>query len=180
MTTLAVLRTDPEVRLRPFRSEDLAAIRDITARAFDGVSIDQGMEREFGPVNGHDWLWRKARHIDDDARRAPAGIFVAEAAGGRVVGSITTWQDAEAGVGYIPNITLDGDWRNLGLGRKMIEFALQHFRDSGLTHARIETLVQNDRGKHLYESCGFREIARQIHFAADLRAVQARPPRGAG
>lgn len=168
--TLAILCTDPEVRLRAYRPEDLPIIREIAARAFEGVGIEEGMEQVFGPVNGHDWRWRKARHIDEDARREPGGIFVAETADGRIIGSITTWRDFEAGIGHIPNISLEGDWRNLGLGRKMIEFALDHFRRSGLTHSRIETLVQNARGKHLYESCGFREIARQIHFAADLGA----------
>jgi ribosomal protein S18 acetylase RimI-like enzyme len=39
-----------------------------------------------------------------------------------------------------------------------------------LTHARIETLVQNGVGNHLYTSIGFREVARQIHFAIDLTA----------
>ncbi|MEX0716139.1 MAG: GNAT family N-acetyltransferase [Planctomycetaceae bacterium] len=174
MTTPAVLRTDPEIRLRLFRPEDLPVIREIAARAFDGVGIDQGMEAVFGLVDGHDWQWRKARHIDDDARRDPEGIFVAETADGRIIGTITTWRDREAGIGHIPNIALDAEWRNLGLGRLMIEHVLDHFRDSGLTHARIETLAQNARGKHLYESCGFREIARQIHFAADLHEP-ARP-----
>ena len=54
------------------------------------------------------------------------------------------------------------------MGRKLIEFALQHFRESGLTHAKIETLAQNAIGEHLYTSLGFREVARQIHFVAEL------------
>ena len=61
----------------------------------------------------------------------------------------------------------DGGGR--GLGRRLIEYALNVFRKDGLTHARIETLVQNDVGNHLYQSIGFREVARQIHFCADLR-----------
>ena len=48
------------------------------------------------------------------------------------------------------------------------EHALQHFRDCGLTHAKIETLEQNATGQHLYTSLGFREVARQIHYVADL------------
>jgi ribosomal protein S18 acetylase RimI-like enzyme len=39
----------------------------------------------------------------------------------------------------------------------------------GLTHAKIETLVQNDVGNALYTSLGFREVARQIHFAMKLQ-----------
>jgi ribosomal protein S18 acetylase RimI-like enzyme len=153
--------------IRPFQSSDLPTLKAITTAAFDGVSIDQGIEREFGLVHGHDWQWRKARHLDDDAARDPAGIFVAEHEG-EIVGYITTWQDREAGIGHIPNIAIDSTFRGQGLGRKLIEHALAHFRGAGLSHAKIETLVQNEVGNHLYRSLGFREVARQIHFVAAL------------
>jgi ribosomal protein S18 acetylase RimI-like enzyme len=153
--------------IRPFRPDDLPTLKAITVEAFDGVSIDQGIEREFGPVSGHDWRWRKARHLDDDAAREPAGIFVAEEAG-QIIGYITTWQDREAGIGHIPNLAIAASFRGQGLGRQLIEHALAHFRRCGLSHAKIETLVQNEVGNHLYRSLGFREVARQIHFVADL------------
>lgn len=160
------------MQIRPFRPEDLPTLQAITVDAFDGVSIDQGMQREFGDVNGHDWKWRKARHIAEDARREPEGIFVGEM-DGRIIGYITTWQDREAGIGHIPNVAFLREHRGQGLGRTLINHALNHFRTCGLTHAKIETLVQNDVGNHLYRSLGFREVARQIHFVADL---QAAPP----
>lgn len=156
------------LHIRPYRPEDLPIIREITVEAFDGVSIDQAIEQEFGTINGRDWRWRKGRHVDEDARREPQGIFVAEA-DGRIVGVITTWQDHEAGIGHVPNLALAPDYRGQGLGRRLIEFALEHFRRSGLTHAKIETVAQNEIGNHLYRSIGFREVARQVHFSMDLR-----------
>ena len=54
------------------------------------------------------------------------------------------------------------------LVRGKYAYALDRFRAAGLTHAKIETLVQNEVGKGLYESLGFREVARQIHFAMEL------------
>ena len=153
--------------IRPFRADDLPTLKRITVEAFSGVSIDEGMERLYGVIHGHDWQWRKARHLDDDVARDASGIFVAEV-DGRVVGGITTWQDREAGIGHIPNVAVEANYRGQGLGRSLIEHALQHFRDSGLTHAKIETLEQNEVGQHLYTSLGFREVARQIHFVAEL------------
>jgi len=163
------------MHIRPYRPADLPALKAITVAAFDGVSIDQGIEREFGLVNGQDWQWRKARHLDDDAAREPGGIFVAEH-DGQVVGYITTWQDRAAGIGHIPNIAIEAEYRGHGLGRQLIEHALAHLRSSGLSHAKIETLVQNEVGNHLYRSLGFREVARQIHFVADLSAGRASDP----
>ncbi len=154
--------------IRPYHPDDLPTLKAMTVAAFNGVSIDQGIERLFGPIHGHNWEWRKARHLDVDAERDPAGIFVAEEAGA-IVGYISTWKDAEAGIGHIPNIVVVPERRGQGLGRQLIEHALAEFRAAGLTHAKIETLVQNAIGQHLYPSLGFREVARQIHLVADLQ-----------
>jgi ribosomal protein S18 acetylase RimI-like enzyme len=144
----------------------------MTAEAFDGVSIDQGIEHAFGPIAGHDWRWRKMRHVDDDVARDAAGMFVAEANDGSIVGFISTWCDTEAGIGHIPNVVVAAGHRGQGLGRELLEHALQHFRNCGLTHAKIETLTQNAVGQGLYTSIGFREVARQIHLAMDLRSTR--------
>jgi len=164
------------MRIRPFHPSDLPALKAITTEAFAGVSIDSGIEQIFGQIQGHNWQWRKARHLDADAAREPAGIFVAvldpEIGGGNggneIVGYITTWQDREAGLGHIPNLAIRPEYRGHGLGRRLIEHALAHFRSAGLTHAKIETLAQNAVGNHLYPSLGFQEVARQVHFVARL------------
>ncbi|MFP6768162.1 MAG: GNAT family N-acetyltransferase [Planctomycetaceae bacterium] len=160
------------VEFRGFRSDDLDVLKEITVEAFSGVSIDEAAEVLFGTINGHDWKWRKARHIDADVARDVDGILVVEA-GGEVVGYITTWQDTAAGIGYIPNLAFVPAWRGKGLGRTLIQMALDRFRDGGLTHAKIETLAQNDVGHHLYTSIGFHEVARQVHFFADLGKSQS-------
>ena len=155
------------MRIRPYLSSDLPTLKAITTEAFEGVAIDHGIEQMFGPINGHDWQWRKARHLDVDVAREPAGIFVAEESG-QIAGYITTWQDREAGIGHIPNIALRPQFRGAGLGRQLIQHALAQFRAAGLTHAKIETLAQNEVGNHLYPSLGFVEVARQVHFVAKL------------
>jgi ribosomal protein S18 acetylase RimI-like enzyme len=155
------------MRIRLYQPTDLESLKRLTLDGFTGVSIDHGIEQNFGPINGHDWRWRKARHIDDDVKRDPAGIFVAEE-NDQIVGYVTTWQDKESGIGHIPNLAVAESHRNQGLGRKLLEHALNHFRAVGLTHAKIETLAQNAIGNHLYPSLGFVEVARQVHFVAKL------------
>jgi ribosomal protein S18 acetylase RimI-like enzyme len=156
------------MRIRPYNPADLPALRELTVEAFDGVSIDQGMEHVFGPIQGHDWRWRKARHVDHDAARDPGGIFVLDD-GGRVAGYVSTSCDVDAGLGHIANLAVIPELRGQGWGRRLIEHALENFRRRGMSHAKIETLVQNEIGNGLYRSLGFREVARQIHFVADLR-----------
>jgi ribosomal protein S18 acetylase RimI-like enzyme len=156
------------LHIRVARPDELSLLKAMTAEGFTGVSIDHGIEREFGPINGHDWRWRKVRHLDDDVRRDPDGVFVAEL-DGEVVGYVTSWCDREAGIGHIPNLVVRADQRGHGLGRRLLLHVLDHFRAQGLTHAKIETLAQNEVGHGLYTSLGFREVARQFHFAMELR-----------
>ncbi|MCA9118953.1 MAG: GNAT family N-acetyltransferase [Planctomycetaceae bacterium] len=153
--------------IRPYQPSDLDTIKRLTVEGFDGVSIDRNIEDNFGPINRRDWRWRKTRHIDFDVARDPGGVFVAECEG-EVVGYITTFRDRDAGMGLIPNLAVDADYRGNGIGRKLIEYALKHFREVGLTHAKIETLEQNEVGQGLYPSLGFREVARQIHYCMAL------------
>lgn len=161
------MNSSPEFHIRNMIASDLDRVRELTAASFSGVSIDEQIERRFGPIAGHDWQWRKGRHIDDDWNRDPDGCFVL-IHDGNVEGAITTWRDVEAGIGHIPNLAINGEFRGHGGGRMLIEHALQHFRDSGLTHARIETLVRNEVGGNLYPSMGFQEVARQIHYCREL------------
>lgn len=156
-----------DVVLRLYRPEDLPAIKRLTVDSFSGVTIEENVEQALGILNGRDWRWRKARHLDEDAAANPSGIFVAEAQG-RLVGYITTRIDPEAGKGRIPNLAVAAEFRGRGLGRELIERALEYFRAQGLVYAVIETMAQNAVGQHLYPSCGFVEVARQAHFARKL------------
>jgi ribosomal protein S18 acetylase RimI-like enzyme len=153
--------------IRSYRPDDLEALKRITAEAFDGVSLEHSVEQHLGVLNGHDWRWRKMRHIDEDAAANPAGIFVAEA-DGAILGYISTTLDREAGKGRIPNIAIVPEARGQGLGRRLIQHAVEYFRDEGMAYAMIETMAGNDTGNHLYPDCGFTEVARQVHFAMKL------------
>ena len=161
------LRLFVDVQIRSYTPTDLEELKRITVEAFTGIALDQRVEEHLGVLHGHDWRWRKARHIEDDAAANPAGIFVA-AENGRILGFITTILEREAGKGRIPNLAVAAECRNQGLGRQLIEHALDYFRREGLEYAMIETMAQNSAGHHLYTSCGFLEVARQVHFARKL------------
>jgi ribosomal protein S18 acetylase RimI-like enzyme len=154
-------------RIRPYQPDDLEELKRMTVEAFDGIAIDQRVEEHLGVLHGRDWRWRKARHIDDDVEANPAGVFVAEA-DGKILGYITTRIEREAGKGRIPNLAVIPEARGGGVGRRLIEHALEYFRREGMSFAMIETMAYNEIGNHLYPACGFVEIARQVHFARKL------------
>ena len=155
------------MEIRTFRESDRAALKAITVICFEGVGIDHNIEERYGLINGHDWRWRKARHIDDDIAANAAGIFVAEVAG-EVVGYITTRIDDASKIGTIPNLGVLPEHRGQGIGRQLIATATAHATDAGMAFLRIETLAQNLIGQQFYPSEGFAEIARQIHYIKPL------------
>ncbi len=151
------------MEIRPFREQDRKALHEITARSFKGASIEGKLEALYGELNGTTWAWRKNREIDQDIEAEPEGVLVAEE-DGRVVGYITTTTDEAASIGRIPNLAVDPDWQGRGLGKELINAALDRFREKGMQYAKIETLATNDAGQSLYPRAGFQELVRQIHY----------------
>lgn len=156
------------LRIRPYREEDRERLKEITVAAFPGVSIDRLIEEQFGLLNGIDWAARKRQSIDADCDAHPAGILVAEAADGRVIGYITTRTNPETRLGWIPNMAVEPDCQGTGIGKQLMQAALDYLRTAGMTHAKIETLTTNERGQAFYPSFGFVEIALQIHYVRKL------------
>jgi ribosomal protein S18 acetylase RimI-like enzyme len=154
--------------IRAYRDADLPRLQEITADTFGPVSIDRNMEQRLGAFGQGDWRSRKTAAIAEDCRVQPDGVFVAEDAAGNVVGYITTRLNPVSRIGWIPNLAVDPAHQGKGIGRALIEFAVEFFRTSGMEVAKIETLDQNPVGQKLYPSVGFVEVARQIHYAMRL------------
>ena len=163
--------------IRPYREPDRAIVRELTVAAFEEVSIDSHIDRCLGPIAGRDWRWRKARHVDEDIEGPGAEVAVAEDdQGGVTVGYVTMRFDPETRIGWIHNLVVAAGVRGQGLGRRLIEHAVEYFRAAGMTVAKIETLEQNAIGRHLYPALGFIEVARQIHYARPLTDRPAHEP----
>jgi ribosomal protein S18 acetylase RimI-like enzyme len=119
-------------------------------------------------LNGVDWSARKRQSIDADCDAHPDGILVAEAEDGQIVGYVTTRLNLESRLGWIPNLAVDPTCQGTGIGRQLIQAALEYLCAAGMTHAKIETLASNERGQALYPTFGFVEVARQIHYVCKL------------
>ncbi|HSI34133.1 MAG: GNAT family N-acetyltransferase [Phycisphaerae bacterium] len=159
----------PAFVIRPYRLADLPRLQEITAHTFGPVSIDRNMEERLGPFGKGDWSGRKVAAIADDCRLQPDGVFVAEdSTSGAVIGYVTTRLHEASRIGQIPNLAVDPAHQGKGLGRALIEHAVAFFRERGMEVAKIETLDQNPIGQKLYPSLGFKEVARQIHYAMRL------------
>ena len=77
----------------------------------------------------------------------------------------------EARIGWINHLAVAAGLRSQGLGRRLLEHALDRFRAEGMTIAQIETLEQNAIGRHLFPALGFREVARKMYYALSLEGA---------
>ncbi|MGK0186859.1 MAG: ribosomal protein S18 acetylase RimI-like enzyme [Verrucomicrobiales bacterium] len=160
--------------IRRFLPTDLDALKCITATCFTGVSIDRNIEDTLGSIGGHDWTWRKLRHIDADVSGDNARhVFVWETSSRAIAGYITGRIDVESKIGRIPNLAVAPQYQGKGIGRKLIDHILIHFRNEGMECAKIETLDQNQIGSTFYPSIGFQEVARQVHYVMRLDESEA-------
>jgi ribosomal protein S18 acetylase RimI-like enzyme len=163
-------------QLRTYRVEDLPRLQEITGLTFGPVSLDANIERTLGPFGATDWRDRKVAAIAEDCRLQPDGVFVAEDDAGQIVGYVTTRLNRASSVGWIPNLAVDPGRQSQGLGRALLERALEFFQERGMEIARIETLEQNSVGQKLYPRLGFVEVGRQIHYAKRLDSRDASEP----
>jgi len=155
------------LKIRRYRESDRDAIRRITAESFEGVSVDNNLEKLFGLAGGTDWQQRKVAGVNAELDAYTDHIFVCEA-DGQVAGYVTTMVDRSTRIGHIRNLAVDRNRRKAGIGKRLIDKALQYFREEEMEVAKIETMEQNDICRKFYPTFGFKEYARQIYYALRL------------
>ncbi len=146
---------------RPARAEDapeIARLLDAFNREFD----------EFTP--GVEVLERNVRELieDDGATFLLTGSFAVAAL--RFRRSI--WTDGRDA--YLEELYVAPQRRGRGLGRALLEAAMQHARERGAAHIDLNTSVDDVAARSLYESAGFtnheggREGPMMLYYERDL------------
>ena len=91
-----------------------------------------------------------------------------------VIGQCTIHHDeweASEHVGLL-GIIIQKKFRNLGLGRQLMEFAMKESYKSGKRKIVLGTLISNTRAIQLYEKLGFRQIGiRQKQFLMNKKYI---------
>lgn len=157
----------PSCLIRRYRKADRPRIVQLTVDGFDGISIEQLIDRRWPITIPTGWAEIKSRQVLSEVDFHPEGCYVAEA-NGKVVGYLTTTVTVARRQGRIANMVVDAEYRGQGLGRALIQTALADFRDRGLLIARIEALADNEAACGLYRGLGFQELSRQVRFAMPL------------
>ena len=148
----------PEVRIRPFRPEDL----DVLAGFWRDMASDPLVsDRIYPPTEENVARWRswvlKVHEEEGDH------VLVAEAEGVGPVGFVLfrsrverpLWTPRRTAIIY--DLYVRPDWRRRGIGTALLEEAMKIVMQEGATHVRISVLADNEPALRLYKKLGFRE-----------------------
>ncbi|MBW3630939.1 MAG: ribosomal protein S18-alanine N-acetyltransferase [Gemmatimonadetes bacterium] len=104
--------------------------------------------------------WRETT-FESLLQRSDADL-IAAVADGRLVGYAVCWtivEQAELG-----NVAVDAEWRNRGVGLKLVQAALERVRRRSAEECFLEVRESNRTAQSLYQKCGFRSIGRRRRY----------------
>ena len=122
--------------LRALHAADLDAVLAIEARCYD-------------------FPWTRGNFIDSLAAGYVAEVLCHD--DGALVGYFVAMPGA--GEMHLLNITVAPRLRRCGLARLMLDTVLQHALDRDMATLWLEVRASNKAARHLYERCGFVEMA---------------------
>lgn len=91
-------------------------------------------------------------------RREDGRVIVAQR-GGSVVGYAVVWFAADEG--ELGDLAVAPDHRRRGVGRALLEEALEEARVRGADHLFLQVRESNEAALRLYDSAGFRKVGRR-------------------
>lgn len=140
------LAARPTVVIRPATPEDSSACGEICYRSFSKISADHGFPCDFPGVEA-------SIGVLSMMFSSPDFYCVVAEYGGRVVGSNALYEGSI--IGGVGPITVDPDAQNLGVGRKLMQAALDRANTRRAAGVRLVQAAFHNRSLALYSSLGF-------------------------
>ena len=144
--------------VRAYRIADLPAIMDIANRAWRGIyrMFRECYGEELFRIVCADETTVKGHQIQAHCEKHPEWIYVAEEEG-RIVGFVTFFIDKDKAIGEIGNNAVDPDCGIKGVGQRMYQAVLEHFRAKKMRYACVRTGLDeaHARARKAYERAGF-------------------------
>ena len=147
------------------------------AAALVALARQVGAEPEGWLIATNDWRGPgdERRYLRAVRRSRDAAVFVAEVPGG-IVGRLSVARDPHPASPHVADLGLmvAKSHRRMGIGRALLENAVQWARGAGVTKLELHVFPHNEAAIELYEGFGFeREGYRRGHYRRGTGLVDA-------
>ena len=163
----------PLPQIRAFREGDLDSIVELSLLAWEPVfvSFEHILGKTiFDLMYRPDWRSAQASAVRANCLNTEAETYVVTD-NDRVVGFAVLMQDQAASQGIVDMIAVHPDHQRRGHARRLMEFAIRHFQNAGLSLINVGT--GGDPGhapaRALYEAVGFVGLPVQGYYLATER-----------
>jgi ribosomal-protein-alanine N-acetyltransferase len=99
----------------------------------------------------------------------PISRFFVSKQGNRVVGYAGYWLVSDAA--DIVNLAVHPDFRNMGIGRALLDHLQRKMKNQGVKRAKLEVRASNTAAQNLYAALGFKANGVRKNYYADEDAV---------
>jgi len=148
-------------RIRPAEPADAPAL----------VALGRAVGAEPGRwlITASDWrsVGDERRYLKAVRRYPHAAVFVAEADGGEIIARLSLSRDHHPSSAHVADLGLmvAAGWRRRGIGRALLETAVEWARDAGVRKIELHVFPHNEGAIKLYDDFGFeREGYRKAHY----------------
>jgi aminoglycoside 6'-N-acetyltransferase I len=152
-----------EVRIRPAKPADRDQLARLRKALWPEISAAEHA-RELEPILA-----------GDTPGAMPLINFVAEAPDGTLTGfaeidlrSHADGCDPGRPVGYLEGWYVSGEYRRLGLGRRLLTAAEDWARNHGCVEMASDTWIDNEVSQNCHEALGFEVVDRCVHYRKAL------------
>jgi RimJ/RimL family protein N-acetyltransferase len=156
--------------VRPAEPRDAVDLKEL------GDAVAAEPQGWLATLNGWRSVADERRYLRAVRRYPHAAVFVAEAEDGRVIGRLSIARDQHPASRHVADVGLmvDADHRRLGIGRALLEAAVEWARDADVEKLELHVFPYNEAAIALYESFGFvREGYRKRHYRRGDELVDA-------
>lgn len=134
----------PEVNIRPFQPGDVGFVAHLHGRLYDKIY-------KFGPM----FEYYVMKGLTDFMMNTDGGnLWVAEA-NGKIIGSIAITKSSES-IAQLRWFVLDESYHGMGIGKKLMETALNFCKDQNYQHIFLWTVSILEAARHIYQKYNFK------------------------
>jgi GNAT superfamily N-acetyltransferase len=135
-----------DIRIRDAVAADLPVLLTLLKQ------LDVGLDKPLSPA--------EARRIFERLQTRPHHHLYVAVAGVQIVGTFVLMVIdiiAHGGMphGLVEDVVVDPAWRGRGIGKQMMQFAMEYCRDAGCYKMALSSHLSREKTHRFYESLGF-------------------------